>query len=145
MPWCCAAITRFNAIKAAKLPGVASPLEMADAATVRKVTGCEPGFAGPMGLDIKTYYDHATANMADFVIGANEVDMHYTGVNFGRDLERGETVDLRNILEGDPVPRRQRHDQACPLASRLATFSNLARSTAKPWALLCRAKTARMS
>ena len=42
--------------------------------------------------------------MSDFVIGANEADMHYTGVNFGRDIELGETVDLRNVVEGDPVP-----------------------------------------
>jgi prolyl-tRNA synthetase len=50
------------------------------------------------------YFDHATANMADFVIGANETDMHYTGANFGRDIDEGETVDIRNVVEGDPVP-----------------------------------------
>ena len=42
----------LNAIKAMKLPGVAEPLTMADPETVRKATGCEPGFAGPIGLDI---------------------------------------------------------------------------------------------
>jgi prolyl-tRNA synthetase len=42
--------------------------------------------------------------MADFVIGANEADMHFTGVNFGRDIEEPETVDLRNVVEGDPAP-----------------------------------------
>ena len=94
----------LNAIKAQKIPGVATPLTMADSETVRGVTGCEPGFAGPIGLDIPVYYDHATAVMADFVIGANEADMHYTGVNFGRDIELPETVDLRNVVEGDPTP-----------------------------------------
>ena len=94
----------LNAIKAAKLPGVASPLQMADAATVRQVTGCEPGFAGPIGLSIPAWFDHATRLMADFVTGANETDAHFTGVNFGRDLERPETVDLRNVVQGDPVP-----------------------------------------
>ena len=94
----------LNAIKAQKIPGVATPLTMADSETVRRVTGCEPGYAGPIGLDIPVFYDHATAVMADFVVGANEADMHYTGVNFGRDIEEPETVDLRNVAEGDPTP-----------------------------------------
>jgi prolyl-tRNA synthetase len=94
----------LNAVKAQKIPGVASPLTMADAETVRKVTGCEPGFAGPIGLDIAVFYDHATANMADFVCGANESDMHYTGANIGRDIEAVATVDIRNVVSGDPTP-----------------------------------------
>ena len=94
----------LNAIKAAKLPGVASPLTMADPATIVKVTGCKPGYAGPIGLDIPVYYDHATKLMSDFVAGANETDMHLTGVNFGRDIDTSETVDLRNVVEGDPTP-----------------------------------------
>jgi prolyl-tRNA synthetase len=94
----------LNAIKAAKLEGVASPLQMADAASVQSVTGCEPGFAGPLGLPIPVFFDHAVKTVSDFVIGANEADMHYTGVNFGRDIELGETVDLRNVVDGDPVP-----------------------------------------
>jgi prolyl-tRNA synthetase len=94
----------LNAIKAAKLPGVADPLTMADPATVRKATDCEPGFAGPIGLDIPMYFDHATSVMSDFVIGANEADMHLTGVNFGRDIDVPETVDFRNVVEGDPSP-----------------------------------------
>ena len=94
----------LNTVKAQKMPGVASPLTMADHATIRSVTGCEPGFAGPIGIEIPVYFDHATANMADFVIGANEADMHYTGVNFGRDIPNSETVDLRNVVAGDPAP-----------------------------------------
>ncbi len=97
----------LNAVKAAKLPGVASPLQMADAATVREVTGCEPGFAGPIGLSIPVYFDHATRLMSDFVTGANEADAHFTGVNFGRDLAVPETVDIRNVVAGDPVPGGQ--------------------------------------
>ncbi len=94
----------LNTIKAEKLPGVASPLTMADPATIRKATGCEPGFAGPIGLDVPIYFDHATSLMADFVCGANEADMHLTGVNFGRDIELPETVDIRNVVDGDPSP-----------------------------------------
>ena len=94
----------LNALKAAKLTGVASPLTMSDAATIKNVTGSEPGFAGPIGLDVPVYYDHATSLMSDFVCGANEADMHLTGVNFGLDIERPETVDIRNVVAGDPSP-----------------------------------------
>jgi prolyl-tRNA synthetase len=94
----------LNAIKAEKIPGVASPLTMSDPATIRKVTGCEPGYAGPIGLDIPVYFDHATRLMSDFVCGANESEMHYTGVNFGRDLDLPETHDIRNVVAGDPTP-----------------------------------------
>jgi prolyl-tRNA synthetase len=94
----------LNAIKAEKIPGVASPLTMSDPATIRKVTGCEPGYAGPIGLDIPIYFDHATRLMSDFVCGANESEMHYTGVNFGRDLDLPETLDIRNVVAGDPTP-----------------------------------------
>ncbi len=94
----------LNAVKAQKIPGVASPLTMADPGTIRQVTGAEPGFAGPIGLEIPVFYDHATAGMSDFVVGANEADAHIKGVNFGRDIDEPETVDLRNVVEGDPTP-----------------------------------------
>ena len=94
----------LNALKAERLPGVAAPLAMAETEAVIEAAGCEPGYIGPVGLDMTVYFDHAVAALADFVCGANEVDMHYTGVNFGRDLPAPETVDLRNAVAGDPVP-----------------------------------------
>ena len=94
----------LNAVKAQRLTGVASPIQMADAGTIRKATGCDTGFAGPIGLDIPIYFDHASRQMSDFVCGANETDMHYTGVNFGRDVDLPETVDIRNVVDGDLTP-----------------------------------------
>ena len=94
----------LNAIKAEKLAGVAAPLRMADAEAVRKATGCMPGFVGPVGLSIPAYFDHAVRTMSDFVCGGNEKDVHCTGVNFGRDLSHGETVDIRNVVQGDRAP-----------------------------------------
>ena len=94
----------LNAVKAQKIPGVASPLTMASPESVVKATGCGPGFVGPVGLDIPVFYDHATLGMSDSVCGGNEKDMHYTGVNFGRDLEMPETVDIRNVIAGDRTP-----------------------------------------
>ena len=94
----------LNAIKAEKLPDVSAPLQMSDSKSVYEATGSTPGFAGPIGLDIPVYFDHATRQMADLVCGANEKDMHYTGANFGRDITLGDTVDLRNVVAGDPAP-----------------------------------------
>jgi prolyl-tRNA synthetase len=42
--------------------------------------------------------------LTDFVTGANENDRHLTGVNWGRDLSEPESVDIRNVVEGDPSP-----------------------------------------
>lgn len=94
----------LNAIKAQKLDGVSSPLAMADAGTIKQATGSEPGSLGPVGITLPVYFDHAVATMADFSCGANEVEQHFTGVNFGRDLPDPDTVDIRNIVAGDPVP-----------------------------------------
>jgi prolyl-tRNA synthetase len=94
----------LNAVKAQKIPGVVSPLTMASPESIVKVTDCGPGFVGPVGLDIPVFYDHATMGMSDFVCGANEKDMHYTGVNFGRDIEMPDSVDIRNVVAGDRTP-----------------------------------------
>ena len=94
----------LNAVKAQKLPGVLSPLRMASAEQVRTAAGCEPGFIGPVGLALRIYADHAAARLANFVCGANAVDEHLSGINWGRDLPEPEVVDLRNVVAGDPSP-----------------------------------------
>lgn len=94
----------LNALKSQKLPGVADPLRMAGADRVRKATGAEAGFIGPIGFAGKIYVDHAASHLADFVCGANEKDMHFRGVNWGRDLAEPQSVDIRNAQRGDPSP-----------------------------------------
>ncbi len=94
----------LNAIKAQKLPGVASPLKLASMAQITEVAASEAGFIGPVGLGVKVYTDHAAAALADFVCGANKADHHLTGVNWGRDLPEAEGVDIRNVVAGDPSP-----------------------------------------
>ena len=94
----------LNAIKAQKLPGVASPLKMASPEAVRTATGTEPGYIGVVGLKCKVYADHAALALADFVSGANEKDMHFTGTNWERDAVSPIAADIRNVVEGDPSP-----------------------------------------
>ena len=94
----------LNAVKAQNLDGVASPLTMADPGTIFKAVGALPGSLGPVGIPLQVYFDHAVAGLSDFSCGANEDGFHYTGVNFERDLPAPETVDLRNVVDGDPTP-----------------------------------------
>ncbi len=94
----------LNAIKAEKLSGVAAPLQMATPERVEAAAGCPPGFVGPLGLTIPVYADYSAAHAADFVCGANQVDEHLTGVNWGRDLPEPQRVDIRNVVADDPSP-----------------------------------------
>ena len=94
----------LNAVKAQKLPGVASPLRLASAERVRGATGTEPGYVGPVGLKCRLYADHSALALADFVCGANEKDTHLTGVNWERDVTGAIAADLRNVVEGDSSP-----------------------------------------
>ena len=99
----------LNAVKAQKLAGVATPLKMASAERVLKATGTEPGYVGVTGLKCRVYADHAALALADFVSGANEKDMHLTGVNWERDAPGAIAADLRNVVEGDPSPTGKGH------------------------------------
>jgi prolyl-tRNA synthetase len=94
----------LNAVKAQKIAGVASPLRMASTTRVQTATGTEPGFLGPVGLACPVVVDHAAAALADFVCGGNARDVHFTGVNWGRDLPAPQAADLRNVVAGDPSP-----------------------------------------
>ncbi len=94
----------LNAIKAEKLPGVASPLTFVNDEEVQAVAGCHPGSIGPVGLNVPIFADHAVLAMADFICGANEDGYHLKGVNWERDLPVASAADLRNVVEGDPSP-----------------------------------------
>ncbi|MBS1210012.1 MAG: proline--tRNA ligase [Proteobacteria bacterium] len=94
----------LNEVKASKLKGVFSPIRFAAPSVIREAFGSEPGSLGPIGFKGRIYADRAVAAMADFVIGANESDHHYTGANLGRDFAEPEFVDIRNVVAGDPSP-----------------------------------------
>ncbi len=94
----------LNAIKAASLPGVASPLLMLRANEAEQAAGCPTGSLGPLELDIPIYVDQSAAVVADFVCGANRDGFHYTGVNWDRDLPLPSVADLRNAVDGDTGP-----------------------------------------
>jgi prolyl-tRNA synthetase len=103
----------LNEIKAAKVPGLKG-FRFATEAEILASFGCPPGYLGPLNtvLPVRVVADSTVALMSDFVCGANQVDHHFTGVNWDRDLlpalvAHGQTLlvaDLRNVVEGDPSP-----------------------------------------
>lgn len=86
---------------------------LADAATVRAVTGADVGFAGPVGLrktieglgEVTIVADLAVKGLIGGATGANETDHHLTGVAEGRDFHVDHYADLRMVKEGDHCPR----------------------------------------
>ncbi|MEQ8820959.1 MAG: proline--tRNA ligase [Sumerlaeia bacterium] len=70
--------------------------------------GSVAGFVGPIGLTagaVELVYDESVAKTPNLIIGANRVDWHATGFNFGRDLPEGTPfTDITDVREGDPCP-----------------------------------------
>lgn len=98
----------LNTIKAEKIPGIVSPLQMASDEEIQAACGCKPGSIGPIGLEMMIIADRSVSVMTDFVCGANQDGKHYSGVNWDLDLPLpAEIADLRMIKEGDPSPDGQ--------------------------------------
>ena len=97
----------MNEVKVSKVPGLDGGFRFATGAEIEAHFGCKAGYLGPIGLKqpVTIVADREVAVMADWICGANEVDFHLTGVNWGRDLPEPELVaDLRNVVEGDASP-----------------------------------------
>ena len=99
----------LNALKAERLDGVASPLRLASRERIVERLGSDIGSLGPVGLDIPLYVDHAAAAQSDFVCGANRDEKHLVNVNWERDCEAPQSVDLRKVVAGDPSPDGMGH------------------------------------
>ncbi len=100
----------MNEVKVGKLPGMAGGFRFATLAEIEDHFGCKPGYLGPVSLKkpLKVVADRDVAVMADWICGANEVDFHMTGVNWGRDLPEPDLVaDIRNVVAGDKSPDGQ--------------------------------------
>jgi len=96
----------MNEVKVSKVPGLAD-FRFATLAEIDAHFGCEPGYLGPVGLKkpLRIVADREVAFMADWVCGANDVDFHISGVNWGRDLPEPDVIaDIRNVVEGDLAP-----------------------------------------
>ncbi len=78
----------------------ASEVELADAATVERVTGAPVGFAGPVGAQIPVILDREVTVMQNFCTGGNQVDVHLINCNLS-DFTPAHIADIREIMEGE--------------------------------------------
>ncbi|MBC2561235.1 proline--tRNA ligase [Clostridium saccharobutylicum] len=94
----------INEVKISNAIGEVMNLELASAEEVKKATGADIGFAGPIGIKVDILLvDEEVANMYNFIVGANETGYHIENVNYGRDFE-GIVGDYRNVTEGEKCP-----------------------------------------
>ena len=89
---------RLNEFKLRNTLG--SEFRPAEGAEVRELFGTEPGFIGPVGARLPVLADEALRGLHGLVTGANEPDVHLTGIEPGRDFE-AEWVDVRRVQPGD--------------------------------------------
>jgi len=97
----------MNEVKVGKLPGFEGGFRFATTAEIEDHFGCKPGYLGPVNVKqpLKIVADREVAVMHDWICGANEVDFHMTGVNWGRDVpEPALVADIRNVVAGDMSP-----------------------------------------
>jgi prolyl-tRNA synthetase len=100
----------MNEVKVGKVPGLDAGFRFATVPEIEAHFGCKPGYLGPLNLrqPVRVIADREVAVMADWICGANQVDHHIVGVNWGRDLPEPEVVaDIRNVVAGDPSPDGQ--------------------------------------
>jgi prolyl-tRNA synthetase len=71
----------------------------------RQVAGCDPGFAGPLGLKAAVVADTSVMGMVNGISGANKTDFHLKNVNPGRDFVPEQVGDIRMVIEKDPCPK----------------------------------------
>ncbi|MCC7137964.1 MAG: proline--tRNA ligase [Planctomycetes bacterium] len=98
-----------NEVKLKNHLGAAS-VELADEARVRRVTGCEPGYAGPLEVKdgkLRFVADTSVEPLRNFLCGVNRPDVHALDVNHGRDFPTPPFADLRRAREGDLSPRSE--------------------------------------
>ncbi len=80
-------------------------LSMAEAEDVKRITGAEVGFAGPIGIGIDIIADLEVNEMRNFISGANETGYHLKNININDDFKPLAIIDVRNITKEDKCPK----------------------------------------
>ena len=95
----------INEQKLARALG-ADAVVIAPDSVVEEVTGAPVGFAGPVTKrKLRIMFDHSVKNVVNGITGANKKDVHFDGVNPGRDFTIQEEADITFAEEGDACPR----------------------------------------
>ena len=91
-----------NPVLVARAVGV-EEVFLATEGDVKKATGADVGFAGPLGFSGRMLIDRTAAGVKNGVTGANETDYHWKNVNLARDFT-ADVVDVRLATTGDTCP-----------------------------------------
>jgi prolyl-tRNA synthetase len=88
----------------------AQTLELADEATVMRVTGAAVGYAGIVNLpkEVEVFVDESCDNRVNFEMGANKTNFHTINLNWDKDLPRPDQFyDIKIAKPGDLYPQTQ--------------------------------------
>lgn len=87
----------------------ADHLMLAKEEEVKKVTGAEVGFAGPVRLkNVEIVADIAIMEMKSGYTGANKDNYHLKNIKPGIDFKPNHVVDIRHAKDGDVCPKCQK-------------------------------------
>ncbi|MEE2768798.1 MAG: proline--tRNA ligase [Actinomycetota bacterium] len=80
----------------------ASEINPAEGDDIRAALGASPGSLGAVGVtDLTIYADPSLEGRSGMTTGANEDDVHYSGVDVDRDIAVDRWVDMRGIVGGE--------------------------------------------
>lgn len=82
----------------------ANEIRIASAVEIAEYLGTEAGFVGLKDAKCKVIADETVKDLKNFVIGANQKDVHYVGANWGVDYEMPELFDVRLSKAGEACP-----------------------------------------
>jgi prolyl-tRNA synthetase len=110
----CAVLIRgdltINEVKLPKALGV-SHVRLVPEDRLPEITGCKPGFIGPIGLrapkgqdEVPVYVDRTMENARNVWCGANEDGLHHSSFSVARDVKVAGVLEVATAREGDPSP-----------------------------------------
>ncbi|RKQ60408.1 prolyl-tRNA synthetase [Thermovibrio guaymasensis] len=82
----------------------AKEVRLATDEEIEEFTGQPKGYLSPVNLSIPVYADYSVIPMVNFVAGAGEEDYHLKNVNWGRDFEVKDFIDVSEVRSGEPCP-----------------------------------------
>ncbi len=79
-------------------------LRIASAVEIAEYLGTEAGFVGLKDVKCRVIADESVKDLKNFVLGANQKDVHYVGANWGVDYDLPEIFDVRLSKAGEKCP-----------------------------------------
>jgi len=83
----------------------ANEIRIASDAEVREHLNAEPGFMGPVGVNIQIIGDESIKELKNFVVGINKADKHLVGAKLDKEIKfPAKIADIRLVQPGEGCP-----------------------------------------